>query len=51
MKFKKNVFIPNIGVLKFFNKKLEQKYIDSYNKIRIKIKKKTYHLFQDLVFY
>lgn len=34
MKFKKNVFIPNIGVLKFFNKKLEQKYIDSYNKIK-----------------
>ena len=34
MKFKKNVVIPNIGVLKFFNEKLQQKYIDSYNKIK-----------------
>ena len=34
IKFKKNVIIPNIGILKFFNKELQKKYIDNYNKIK-----------------
>ena len=34
MKFKKDVIIPNIGILKFFNKELQKKYINNYNKIK-----------------